>query len=110
MTTARFTYPLDTLRQIALDLLRQAAAQGASAGESDVSEGYGQTAVVRKGEVETIEYNRDKSIGVTAYLGQRKGFASTSDFSPKALTDTLSAEATAAYEGARATVADHIGA
>jgi hypothetical protein len=41
MTTARFTYPLDTLRQIALDLLRQAAAQGASAGESDVSEGYG---------------------------------------------------------------------
>jgi PmbA protein len=59
MTTARFTYPLDTLRQIALDLLRQAAAQGASACETDVSEGYGQTAVVRKGEVETIEYNRD---------------------------------------------------
>ncbi len=91
MTTARFTYPLDTLRQIALDLLRQAAAQGASACEAEVSEGYGQTAVVRKGEVETIEYNRDKSIGVTAYLGQRKGFASTSDFSPKALTDTVAA-------------------
>ncbi len=91
MTTARFTYPLDTLRQIALDLLRQAANQGASACETDVSEGYGQTAVVRKGEVETIEYNRDKSIGVTAYLGQRKGFASTSDFSPKALADTVAA-------------------
>lgn len=91
MTTARFTYPLDTLRQVALDLLRQAAAQGASACEADVSEGYGQTAVVRKGEVETIEYNRDKSIGVTAYIGKRKGFASTSDFSPKALTDTVAA-------------------
>ncbi|MBK5106113.1 MAG: metalloprotease PmbA, partial [Burkholderiales bacterium] len=56
-----------------------------------MSEGYGQTAVVRKGEVETIEYNRNKGIGVTAYLGQRKGFASTSDFSPKALKDTVAA-------------------
>ena len=91
MTTARFTYPLDTLRQIAEDLLHQAAAQGASACETDVSEGYGQTAVVRKGAVENIEYNRDKSIGVTAYLGKRKGFASTSDFSPKALADTVAA-------------------
>jgi len=76
---------------MALDLLGQAAAQGASACETDVSEGYGQTAVVRKGEVETIEYNRDKGIGVTAYLGKRKGYASTSDFSPKALTDTVAA-------------------
>ncbi len=91
MTTARFTYPLDTLKQIAQDLLQQAAAQGASACETDVSEGYGQTAVVRKGAVENIEYNRDKSIGVTAYLGKRKGFASTSDFSPKALADTVAA-------------------
>ena len=56
-----------------------------------MSEGYGQTAVVRKGEVETIEYNRDKGIGVTVYLGQRKGYASTSDFSPRALTDTVAA-------------------
>ena len=91
MTTARFTYPLDTLKQIAQDLLQQAAAQGASACETDVSEGYGQTAVVRKGAVENIEYNRDKSIGVPAYLGKRKGFASTSDFSPKALADTVAA-------------------
>lgn len=90
-TTARFTYPLATLRQVAADLLRQAVTQGASACECDVSEGYGQTAVVRKGEVETIEYNRNKGIGVTAYLGQRKGFASTSDFSPKALKDTVAA-------------------
>ena len=91
MTNVRFSHPLDTLRQIALDLLRLAAAQGASACEVDVSEGYGQTAVVRKGEVENIEYNRDKSIGVTVYLGQRKGAASTSDFSPKALAETVAA-------------------
>jgi len=32
---------------------------------------------VRKGEVETIEYNRDKSLSVTVYLGKRKGYAST---------------------------------
>ena len=91
MKAARFTYPLDTLRQIAVDLLRHAAAQGASASDVSVSEGYGQTAVVRKGEVETIEYNRDKAIGVTAYLGQCKGFANTTDFSPKALADTVAA-------------------
>ncbi len=91
MSKARFTYTLDRVKEIAEDLLRQARAQGASACEVDVSEGYGQTAVVRKGEVENIEYNRDKSLGVTAYLGKRKGFASSSDFSAKALADTVAA-------------------
>jgi PmbA protein len=42
-------------------------------------------------EVETIEYNRDKGVGVTIYLGQRKGHASTSDFSHAALEQTVAA-------------------
>ena len=46
---------------------------------------------VRCDEVETIEYNRDKGIGITVYAGQRKGYASTSDFSAKALRDTVEA-------------------
>ena len=46
---------------------------------------------VRRGEVETIAYNRDKGIGVTVYLGQRKGHASTSDFSAAALRETVEA-------------------
>jgi PmbA protein len=46
---------------------------------------------VRQGDVETIEYNRDKSMGVSVYIGQRRGHASTSDFSPQALRATADA-------------------
>ena len=46
---------------------------------------------VRCDEVETIEFNRDKGIGITVYSGQRKGYASTSDFSAQALRETVEA-------------------
>jgi len=46
---------------------------------------------VRCDEVETIEFNRDKGIGISIYAGQRKGYASTSDFSPQALRETVEA-------------------
>ena len=46
---------------------------------------------MRQGEVETIEYNRDKGLGITVYLGQQRGNASTSDFSPQAVRDTVDA-------------------
>ena len=46
---------------------------------------------MRRGEVETIEYNRDKGIGVTVYLGQQRGYASSSDFSRDALRATVDA-------------------
>ena len=88
---ARFGHPLDTLRSLAQDVLDHARNAGASECEVDVSEGFGQSVTVRCGEVETIEYNRDKGIGVTVYLGRRKGSASTSDFSPTALRDTVDA-------------------
>ena len=38
---------------------------------------------MRKGELENVERNRDKSLGVTVYIGHRRGNASTSDFSEK---------------------------
>jgi PmbA protein len=44
--------------------------------------------------VETIEFNRDKGIGITVYSGQRKGYASTSDFSAQALRETVEAALT----------------
>ncbi|WP_410500269.1 metalloprotease PmbA [Chitinibacter sp. S2-10] len=65
--------------------------QGATACDVEASEGSGQNVSVRLDEVETIEYNRDKGISVTVYLGQQKGHASTSDFSPAALSDTVKA-------------------
>ena len=79
------------LREIAADVLQYARAQGASAAEAEVSEGVGQTVTVRCGEVETIEYNRDKGIGVSVYFGKRRGHASTSDFSPQAVRATVDA-------------------
>jgi len=64
---------------------------GATAAEAAASSGKGLSVSVRLGEVESIEYHRDKSLGVTVYLGQAKGSASTSDFSPKALEETVQA-------------------
>lgn len=87
----RFAYPFASLQQLAEDVLGHAREKGASACEVDVSEGFGQSVTVRCGEVETIEYNRDKGIGITVYAGQRKGYASTSDFSARALRDTVEA-------------------
>ena len=99
---SRFSTPLETLQQYAQDVLAHAKKSGASDCEVDVSEGFGQSVSVRCGEVETIEYNRDKGIGVTIYLGQHKGHASTSDFSPAALRETVEA----ALNIARFTAAD----
>ncbi|WP_205230146.1 metalloprotease PmbA [Azospira oryzae] len=90
-TSGRFSLPLADLLQLARDTVALATRGGASAAEVDVSEGFGQSVSVRQGEVETIEYNRDKGIGVTVYLGQRKGYASTSDFSRQALAQTVDA-------------------
>src|SRR5687768_16469996 len=102
MQNERFAYTLDSFRSIIEDVLHRAAEKGASACEADVSEGYGQGVTVRCGEVETIEYNHDKGLGVTVYIGQKKGYASTSDLSPKAITDTIDA----ALSIARFTAAD----
>lgn len=90
-TETRFSYAPETLREIAQDMIRYAKKQGASAAVAEVSDGFGQTVNVRQGEVETIEYNRDKGLGVTVYIGQQRGNASTSDFSPQAVRDTVDA-------------------
>ena len=99
---SRFSHPLETLQELAQDVLSHAKELGASDCEVDVSEGFGQSVTVRCDEVETIEYNRDKGIGVTIYLGQNKGHASTSDFSSSALRETVEA----ALNIARFTAAD----
>lgn len=88
---ARFSNHADALRDIAQDMLDYARQRGATAASAEVSEGFGQTVTVRHGEVETIEYNRDKGLSITVYLGQRRGNASTSDFSRQAVRDTVDA-------------------
>ena len=78
----------EELVQLALDRARHLGASDAGA---EASEGCGLSVSVRKGELETVERNRDKSIGVSIYIGQRRGNASTSDFSPAALEQTVRA-------------------
>ena len=91
MSDNRFSFSADTLKQIAQDALDYAKQRGANAAETEVSEGFGQTVTVRCGEVETIEYNRDKGMSVTVYIGKQQGHASSSDFSPQAMRDSVDA-------------------
>ena len=77
--------------QIVSDLLAEAKRQGASAAEAALSIESGLSVTVRLGEVETVEHNRDKGLGITVYFGQRKGSASTSDFAPAAIRETVRA-------------------
>ncbi len=86
-----FSYSRAELEALARQVLEEAKRRGATACETDVSEGFGLSVTVRRQEVETIEHNRDKGIGVTVYLGQRRGHASTSDFSPEAVAGTVEA-------------------
>ena len=89
MEPSRFSYSIDQLQQITQDILTQAKAAGATACEAEVNQGFGQNVTVRLNQVETIEYNRDKGLGVTCYFGQKRGHASTSDLSAEAIRDTV---------------------
>jgi PmbA protein len=69
--------------------LQEAKARGASQAEAAVSQDTGLSVGVRLGEVETLEHQRDRSMGITVYFGQRKGSASTADFSLEAVRATV---------------------
>ena len=75
---------------------------GATDAAAEASEGCGLSVSVRKGELENVERNRDKSLGITVYVGQRRGNASTSDFSQAAIERTVQA----AFDIARFTAED----
>jgi PmbA protein len=102
-TTDRgFAYSLPQFQQIVEDVLAMAARLGATDAGAEVSEGTGLSVSVRKGDLENVERNRDKSLGISVYLGQRRGNASTSDFSRAALEQTVRA----AWDIARFTAED----
>lgn len=90
-TVSEFSFSEAALRDLAAKVVEVARREGASACETDISESVGKNISVRLGEVETIEYNHDKGVGVTVYLGQRKGHASSSDFSEQAMQETVRA-------------------
>lgn len=82
---------LPALQQQVEAILAEAARQGASACEVAVSAGQGLSTTVRQGEVETVEFNRDQGFGITLYVGQRKGSASTSATGEAAIRETVAA-------------------
>lgn len=79
------------MTEVALRSLEAAHRHGATDAEVEVSAAVGQSVTVRRGEVETVEYNRDKGMGITVYIGKRRGNASTSDLSPEAIDRTVQA-------------------
>jgi PmbA protein len=72
-------------------IIAEARRQGASACEVAVSMEQGLSTTVRQREVETVEFNRDEGFGITLYVGQRKGSASTSATGEAAIRETVAA-------------------
>jgi PmbA protein len=76
--------------------LQEAKVLGASQAEAAISMDVGLSVSARLGEVETIEYQRDRGMGVTVYFGTRKGSASTGDLGAAALRETVAKACTIA--------------
>ena len=99
-----FSYTRARFEELVDKALAHARKVGGTDAGAEASEGCGLSVSVRKGELENVERNRDKSLGVTVYIGQRRGNASTSDFSDKAIEQTVQA----AYDIARFTAEDPV--
>jgi PmbA protein len=99
-----FSYSRPYFEELVDMALAHAKRLGATDAAAEASEGCGLSVSVRKGELENVERNRDKGLSVTVYVGQRRGNASTSDFSPAAVSQTVQA----AYDIARFTAEDPI--
>jgi PmbA protein len=97
-----FSYSRPFFEELVDLSLAHAKKLGATDAGAEASEGCGLSVSVRKGTLETVERNRDKSLGVTVYIGNRRGNASTSDFSRAAIERTVQA----AYDIARFTAED----
>ena len=97
-----FSYSRPFFEDLVDTALVHAKKLGATDAGAEASEGCGLSVSVRKGELENVERNRDKSLGVTVYLGKRRGNASTSDFSKAAIQQTVQG----AYDIARFTAED----
>jgi PmbA protein len=99
-----FSYTRADFEELVDFALGHARRLGATDAGAEASEGCGLSVSVRKGELETVERNRDKSLGITVYMGNQRGNASTSDFSRPAIERTVQA----AYDIARFTAQDPV--
>jgi len=95
-TSSGDALPAPELLQSRLALaLERARAGGATAAEASVSASRGLTVNVRQKEVESLEFQQDRELGLTVYIadgqGQRKGHATTGDWSDAGIAQAVSA-------------------
>jgi len=91
VSTTILTDNRDELTRIIDSVLTHAREMGASAAEADIGTGSGLSANVRKGEIDKLEYERDKGLSITVYIDGQKGNSSTSDFSEAAVKKSVEA-------------------
>lgn len=84
-----FFYDAQGLEALNHKMLQMAKDLGATDASTEVSESSGLSVTVRMGTLETLEHTRDRGASVTVYLGQRRGHATTSDLSDRALHDAV---------------------
>ncbi|MEO2267830.1 metalloprotease PmbA [Pseudoalteromonas sp. YIC-656] len=80
---------IEDVKNAVSEVLEQAKKLGATAAEAAMSSTSGLSVSTRLGEVETIEFNQDGGLGVSIYVGNKKGSASTADLSPHALRSVV---------------------
>jgi PmbA protein len=97
-----FDYSPDKLKELAQTALNEAKKLGATQAAVEISESHGLNVNVRKRKLETVEMNRDKGFGVTVHCGQRRGNASSADFSTRSIQEVVKA----AFDIARYTAED----
>jgi PmbA protein len=80
----------DSLQETAVEAVRIARSLGAHQAEAGLSFDEGLSVTVRMGELESVERQRDRSLGITVYVDGRKGSATTTQASAQALQETAS--------------------
>ncbi|GEA12009.1 metalloprotease PmbA [Alteromonas sp. KUL49] len=77
---------LSDVQNVVDDVLKLAIKKGATQAEASMSKVQGIAVSSRMKDVENVEFTNDGGLGISVYVGKRKGSASTADLSPEALT------------------------
>ena len=79
----------ESLKGVAAQAVALARRHGSDQAEVGVSYEEGLSVSVRMGELESVERQRDRGLAITVYRDQRKGSASTTDFSATSIEETV---------------------
>ena len=89
-TTALLRQQEQQLRD-AVSLAIEISQKAGATAEVGVTKSGGLSVSTRLQEIENIEFNNDGALGISVYVGQQKGNASTSDLTPEAIKNTVEA-------------------